>query len=170
MSNVLTQWGSALAAGACGAAALTAVHQLARRVTDDAPRMDVVGERAIARSLELRGAAVPPQPRLHRWALAGDLMANSAYYSLIACGREPHVWRRAVALGLAAGAGALLLPRPLGLGDPPKSDHLANQIMTVAWYVVGALVAAAAGQVQRRRSETERGPDLPALESAPINA
>lgn len=146
MNELMNRWGSALLAGACGAVALTAVHQLARRVTDEAPRMDVLGERAITRGLQAAGSPVPPPARLHRWALAGDLLANSAYYSLVACGRDPHVWRRGVALGLAAGAGALVLPRPLGLGDAPKSDHLANQIMTVAWYLVGGLTAAAAGQ------------------------
>jgi hypothetical protein len=114
--------------------------------------MDVLGERAIARALALRGEEVPPQPTLQRWALAGDLLANSAYYSLVACGRDAHVWRRGVALGLAAGAGALVLPRPLGLGDPPKSDQLANQIMTVAWYLIGGLAAAAAGQGLQRSS------------------
>ena len=152
MSEVMNRWGGSFAAGACGALALTAVHQLARRVRPDAPRMDVLGERAIARALALRGEEVPPQPTLQRWALAGDLLANSAYYSLVACGRDAHVWRRGVALGLAAGAGALVLPRPLGLGDPPKSDQLANQIMTVAWYLIGGLAAAAAGQGLQRSS------------------
>lgn len=44
-------WGTALMAGAAGAAALTAVHQAAQTVTSQAPRMDVVGRRAIAASL-----------------------------------------------------------------------------------------------------------------------
>lgn len=145
MTERNNSWGASLAAGVFGAVALTAVHQLARRVRNDAPRMDVLGERAIARTLEAVGTAPPPEPALHRWALAGDLVANSIYYSLVVCGREPHVWRRGVALGLAGGAGALVLPRPLGLGDPPSSDRIANQIMTVAWYVVGGLAAALAG-------------------------
>jgi hypothetical protein len=139
-------WGSALLAGVCGAVALTAVHQLARRVTDDAPRMDVLGERAIARTVQAAGGTLPMQPTLHRWALAGDLMANSAYYSLITCGPGAHMWARAVAMGLAAGAGALVLPRRIGLGDAPKSDHIPNQIMTVAWYLIGGLAAACAGR------------------------
>lgn len=151
MNEVINRWGGSLLAGACGAVALTAIHQLARRVTDDAPRMDIVGERALARTMEAAGAEVPPEPKLYRWTLAGDLMANSAYYSLVACGRDAHVWRRGVALGLVAGAGALLLPGRLGLGDPPKSDHLGNQIMTVAWYLLGGLAAAAAGQSMRTR-------------------
>ena len=154
MNDLLNRWAAAFAAGACGAVALTAVHQLARRVTSDAPRMDVLGERAIARGLRAAGSDVPPEPQLHRWALAGDLLANSAYYSLVACGRDAHVWRRGVALGLGAGAGALLLPRRMGLGDPPNSDHLANQVMTVAWYLIGGLAAAAAGQGLQRSSTT----------------
>ena len=147
---VANSWAGAFAAGAVGAVALTAIHQLARRATDDAPRMDVVGERALAMAIDAAGRTPPAEPRLHRWSLAGDLLANSIYYSFVACGREPRVWRRGVALGLAAGAGALVLPGPLGLGEPPRSDRFANQVMTVAWYLIGGLAAAAAGrQLQR---------------------
>ena len=59
-------------AGMVGAVALTAVHQLARRVSDDAPRMDVLGERAIARTVHAAGGTLPMPRTLHRWALAGD--------------------------------------------------------------------------------------------------
>ena len=149
-NSIVNRWGEALLAGACGAVALTAVHQFAKHASADAPRMDVLGERAIARILEGRGEEVPPAPTLHRWALAGDLIANSIYYSLVACGRKPDVWRRGVALGLAAGAGALVLPGPLGLGAAPRSDRITNQVMTVAWYLIGGLVAAAAGQGLQR--------------------
>src|SRR5688572_26264687 len=106
-------WGRALAAGAVGAAALTSVHQLARLVTDVAPRMDVVGGRAIAKGVRAAGGDPPTGTRLLNWALVGDLISNTSYYALIPYGREPHVWRRATALGLAAGAGALVLPRPM---------------------------------------------------------
>ena len=145
-NETVTNWGSALMAGMVGAVALTAVHQLARRLSDDAPRMDVLGERAIARTVHAAGGTLPLPRTLHRWALAGDIVANSAYYSMVACGRDAHMWTRGVALGLAAGAGALVLPRRLGLGDAPKSDHLPNQLMTVAWYLIGGLAAACAGR------------------------
>jgi len=146
MSDSNYGWGQALAAGAVGAVTLTTVHQLARRFTEDAPRMDVVGGRAIERGVLAAGAEPPAGESLKRWALAGDLLSNTAYYSLIAYGRDPHVWRRAAALGLAAGAGALVLPRRMGLGDPPHSDSLANQVMTVGWYLIGGLAAAAASR------------------------
>jgi hypothetical protein len=144
--STMKDWSAAVVAGACGAVALTAVHQVARRLSDEAPRMDVLGERAIARSIEAAGGQAPPQPVLNRWALAGDLIANSAFYSLVACGRHAHMWRRGVAMGLAAGAAALVLPQRLGLGDAPKSQHLGNQIMTVAWYLIGGLAAAGTGR------------------------
>ena len=146
----LKDWSSALVAGMAGAVALTAVHQVARRVTADAPRMDVLGERAIARIVQARTGRIPVGRKLNRLALVGDLVANAAFYSMVACGKEPRMWRRAVAMGLAAGAGALMLPRRIGLGDPPNSSHLGNQIMTVAWYLIGGLAAAAAGQGLRR--------------------
>ena len=143
MKDVLSNWARAYAAGVAGATALTAVHQVAHRVFEDAPRMDVVGERGIARGVEAAGGTPPAGSALHRFALAGDLFANSAYYSLVACGSRANVWKRGVVLGLAAGAGALALPRHMGLGDPPRSDRVPNQIMTVAWYLVGGLAAAA---------------------------
>ena len=104
-NSLVNRWGSALFAGTCGAVALTAVHEFARRASIDAPRMDVLGERAVAKILESRGEEGLSAPTLHRWALAGDLIGNSIYYSMVACGRKPDVWRRGVALGLAAGAG-----------------------------------------------------------------
>jgi hypothetical protein len=112
--------------------------------------MDVLGERAIARTVHAAGGTLPMPKTLHRWALAGDLVANSAYYSLVACGRDPHMWTRGIAMGLAAGAGALVLPRRIGLGDPPRSEHIPNQIMTVAWYLIGGVAAAAVGRGLRR--------------------
>ena len=148
MSENNHTWARAFAAGTVGAVALTAVHQLARRVTDNAPRMDVVGRRALEKGMTVAGAQPPEGQKLQNLALAGDLFANSAYYSLIACGREPHVWRRATALGLAAGACALLLPRQIGLGDPPRSTNAANQVMTVAWYLLGGLATAAATKIR----------------------
>lgn len=105
--------------------------------------MDVVGRRGIAAGLDAAGRRVPDEPALQGMALAGDLVANSAYYSLVACGSHPAVWRRGLGLGLAAGAGALVLPQRLGLGAPPRSHSLANQVMTIAWYTIGGLVAAA---------------------------
>ena len=131
-------------AGAAGAGALTLVHQAARALTPAAPRMDVLGKRALRAAHGTLGAAVPADPNLEREALAGDLVANSAYYALVGASERGNIWLRGLTLGLAAGLGAVFLPRRIGLGDPPNAGRLDTQLMTVAWYVVGGLAAAAA--------------------------
>jgi hypothetical protein len=140
----------ALGAGAAGAVALTALHETTRRFVDRAPRMDVLGMRGLERLLRAAGLRVPDEPTLRQLALMGDIVSNTVYYAAVAAGRPDGAWRRGLLLGLAAGAGALVLPRPLGLGDPPDSEHQANRVLTVALYVAGGLVAAAAA---RRGSE-----------------
>ncbi len=139
-----------LISGAAGAVALTAVHQAARAVTDAAPRMDVVGMRALARGITAAGGDAPrSSDGLYVATLAGDLISNSAYYSLAT------TYTRGAVMGLLAGFGALFLPERLGLGTPPKSERLSNQVMTVAWYVVGGLAAAATADcLARMRART----------------
>jgi hypothetical protein len=140
-----------LVSGMAGAVALTAVHQAARSISDTAPRMDVVGMRALTRGS--RGGDTLPETHtgLYRAALAGDLICNTAYYSLATN------YTRGAAMGLLAGIGALVLPQRLGLGAPPRSDLLSNQVMTVAWYLIGGLAAAATSTwLANRRAETTR--------------
>ena len=156
MTNAPRRTQDALLSGIAGAAALTAVHQAAQRLTDSAPRMDVVGMRAIARGKPAAETASagstipePTNPALYNMALAGDLVFNSAYYSLAT------TWTRGAALGLLAGIGALVLPKKMGLGDPPKSELLSNQLMTVAWYTIGGLAAAWTAQCLATRRADE---------------
>lgn len=136
-------WLSSLMSGAAGAVALTAIHELGRRQLPYAPRMDVLGMRALRRMPAFEHER-PRSSRLRAWALAADLVANTIYYAAVPAKTSARTWSRAAALGLGAGVGALLLPEPMGLGTPPQSEKRANQAMTVAWYVLGALVAAAA--------------------------
>lgn len=132
-----------------GAATVTAVHQLARAVTDNAPRMDVVGMRALSRGINAAGGEAPHTHRgLYGATLVGDLISNSAYYSLAT------TYTRGTVMGLLAGVGALMLPQRMGLGDPPHSELLSNKIMTVAWYTLGGLAAACtANWLANRRDE-----------------
>ena len=128
-----------LVGGVAGALTLTAVHELGRRLLTRAPRMDEVAMRGLRRILP--GRQRDPR-RLHQLALGGDLVSNAVYYSAIAAPTSRETWTRAVVLGTAAGVGALLLPERLGLGAPQNSEHRANQVMTIGWYLAGALAAA----------------------------
>ena len=144
-----TTFTDAMISGAAGAVALTTVHQAARALTDSAPRMDVVGMRALARGINAAGHDTPrAHDGLYLATLAGDLVSNSAYYTLAT------TYTRGAALGLLAGIGALVLPERLGLGTPPKSELISNRVMTVAWYLIGGLAAActATWLADRRRA------------------
>lgn len=132
----------ALGSGLLGACALTLIHETARRFIDDAPRMDVVGMRAIAKTL--RAVDVEPPVPLHEAALVGDIVSNSLYYSLVGVGDREDALRNGAILGLAAGLGAVYLPEPLGLGRQPAQDSPQTKLMTVAWYLLGGLAAGAA--------------------------
>lgn len=153
MLNPRPRLNDSIVSGIAGAATLTAVHQAARAVSDNAPRMDVVGMRALARSTRSARSgealvdtdAPKTHKGLYRATLAGDLICNSAYYSLATN------YKRGAAMGLLAGIGALVLPQRLGLGAPPRSDLLSNQVMTVAWYTIGGIAAAATSQWLARR-------------------
>jgi hypothetical protein len=132
----------ALGSGLVGACALTLIHETARRFVDDAPRMDVLGMRALAKTM--RAVDVEPPVPLHEAALVGDIVSNSLYYSLVGAGPARDAIRNGALLGLAAGLGAVILPERLGLGRQPTEDSPQTQLMTVAWYTLGGLAAGAA--------------------------
>lgn len=134
----------ALGSGLVGACALTLVHETARRYIDDAPRMDVVGMRALSRGL--RAVDIDPPVPLHEAALVGDIVSNSLYYGLVGLGGPEDGVRNGALLGLAAGVAAVYLPEPLGLGRQPAKNSTETKLLTVAWYLLGGLAAGAAYQ------------------------
>lgn len=135
---------NAIGSGVIGAGLLTAVHESVRQVVPGAPRMDVIGMRAIRRPMEAMGKRPPRGSTLHKLALGGDLISNAAYYSLVGIGKPENAMKRGLVLGLAAGLGAALLPPVMGLGQQPHRKTPATQLMTVAWYTLGGLAAAGA--------------------------
>jgi hypothetical protein len=150
----------ALAAGAAGAAALTAAHQLGRAALADPPRMDVLGRRALrAAGVRLRGR------ELQRAALAGDLLANTLYYALAVSGRSRRPARRGLLFGAAAGLGGVFLPGVLGLGSRPSRRRASTAMATLAWYALGGLVAGAAA---RRLRRADRGGPASARDGAAL--
>jgi hypothetical protein len=154
-----TSLAGALGSGLAGAATLTAVHETARRRIRNPPRMDVIGMRALGRTMQRAGIRRPSPDRLFYQTLAGDIVSNTAWYSLVGLGSPDRVWRRGLMLGLAAGVGAVLLPPVLGLGRSPGTRTPRTQALTVAWYVAGGLAAAAAARVSARRSPRSRTRD-----------
>src|SRR5919107_322315 len=61
----------ALGGGAVGAVALTALHELTRRTVPHAPRMDVIGMRALAKTVRALGRRPARGSRLFHQTLIG---------------------------------------------------------------------------------------------------
>ncbi|AWM41611.1 hypothetical protein GobsT_73200 [Gemmata obscuriglobus] len=142
-----------IASGAAGAVALTLAHEATRCTVADAPRMDVLGKRALAAGLRAADVAPPGEPAMHAVTLAGDLASNGAYYALVGLGGADGAVTRGALLGLAAGLGAVFLPGPLGLGTAPSRRTSRTALMTVGLYALGGLVAGATfGALADRRA------------------
>lgn len=134
---------SALGGGLAGAFAVTLIHETVRRVVPEAPRMDLLGMNAIRKGLDKAGLKKPSDDQLFTWALVGDLVSNSLYYSMAGIGKDKNVWVRSALLGLAAGIGAVTLPGPMGLEERHSNKSLTTQVITVGLYVAGAVATAA---------------------------
>ncbi|MEZ4552815.1 MAG: hypothetical protein AB7L91_13125 [Dehalococcoidia bacterium] len=132
--------------GMAGALALTAAHQAVNRLRGDAPRMDLLGSEVLAKLAAKAGVRVSPRGRGVRVvALVGDLLANGLFYSL--AGRTRHRWRGGLLLGSAAGAGAVLLPGPLGLTAAYATRTRVTSLTAFGLYFLGGVVAAGASHV-----------------------
>ena len=144
-----------LAAGFAGAIALTALHETVRRLRpQDAPRMDVLGERGLRKILRLEDLPQPDHATVYSATMLGDVLSNGLYYSLAGSGK--HSLSRGAVLGVLAGVGGVVLPGPMGLGTAPSNRTPQTQAMTVAWYTVGGLVAGLVSQALRQRRPKRR--------------
>jgi hypothetical protein len=117
--------------------------------------MDRLGMQAISKGLKKAGRKVPNEDALFTITMAGDLISNALYYSTAAIGSEKNIWVRSSILGLAAGFGAVLLPKPLGLNERYSNRTLATQVMTVGLYVTGALVTTAVIKLLNKKKKVK---------------
>ncbi|MES2485438.1 MAG: hypothetical protein V4581_05725 [Bacteroidota bacterium] len=132
-----------LAAGLGGAIALNVLHESLKKKSHDMPHVDLLGEEALQKTLHFFGTEIDNDKQLYAATLAGDVISNAMYYSMIGNGGPDNVWVRAVAYGIAAGVGAITLPEPMGLDPEPVAKSNTSKALTVGYYVAGALVTAA---------------------------
>lgn len=130
--------------GLAGACTLTLLNESVKKLDKDAPRMDLLGMNAVARLTKGNNILAQTAGKLFPVALAGDLVSNSLYYSMAESQDNKKTFVRGALLGLAAGLGAVVLPKTLGLNDEATTRTLKTKILTVSWYVIGGLAAAAA--------------------------
>jgi hypothetical protein len=128
--------------GLAGAVALNILHESVKRIDHAAPRVDLVGEEALDKILEKTDNKPLEGNILYTATLAGDLLSNAFYYSLIGVGNKKHIFLRGAIYGTAAGIGALELTRPMGLSDAPVTRTDETKILTVGYYLLGGFIAA----------------------------
>jgi hypothetical protein len=138
--------------GLAGAAALTLLNEGAKKLDKDAPKLDLLGMNAVARLMKGQDLMSLTANRLFPTAMAGDLITNSLYFSMADSGDKNKTLIRGTLLGLGAGIGAVALPKTLGMKEEPTARTMKTKILTVAWYVIGGLVAAAAINLLQSRT------------------
>ncbi len=138
--------------GLAGACTLTLLNESVKRLDRDAPRMDLLGMNAVARLMKGNSFLTQTADKLLPVALAGDLVSNSLYYSMADTDDEKKTLIRGALLGLGAGLGAVVLPKSLGLNEDATTRTLKTKILTVTWYVIGGLAAAAAMNLMNKKN------------------
>jgi hypothetical protein len=123
----------ALASGFAGACAVTVLNESIRQFWDKAPRLDVLGERSVSKFMS--------DDHLRAKALAGDLTTDSLFFAIVGASTPEQAPICGAALGLAAGAGALILPGPMGLGEDATNRTATTKALSVAYYATGGLLA-----------------------------
>lgn len=127
--------------GLAGAAALTLMNQGVKKLDKDAPRLDLLGENALAKFM--KGNDMLSKTTQQFFPLAADLISNSLFFGMARGNSSSATLVRGALLGLGAGIGAMALPKPLGLNPDYTAKNNHTKVLTVAWYVLGGLVAAA---------------------------
>jgi hypothetical protein len=125
--------------GFAGAIALTVLNETIKKINPQAPRLDLLGENAVAKLMKGNGAL--PQIAQKYFPLAADLISNSLFYGMARGNNSSNTLLRGTLLGLAAGVGAVVLPKQVGLPAQHTARTNETKLLTVAWYVVGGLVA-----------------------------
>lgn len=121
-------------AGLGGAIALNLLHEVIRKNFDNVPQVNKVGEEALDKALTKVDLKITDQDQLYAATLAGDVISNGLYYATTATSGYN------IASGVVAGLGAVMLPQKMGLDDKPVAETNQKKIMTVAYYLFGAVV------------------------------
>jgi hypothetical protein len=135
--------------GLAGAAALTLINQGVSKIDKNAPRLDLLGMNAVAKVTKPK---LPIIDKFFPLALGGDIISNSLYFAMAKGKTKEQTLIRGALLGLGAGLGALTIPQRIGLSSGPVTRSTKTKALTVAWYIIGGIIAAATINMVDRQS------------------
>ncbi len=136
-----------------GSVALNVIHEVVRKTCVDVPQINSVAEEAIQKSFSAAGIKEPKGNALYGYALTGDLVANTAYFTGVAGKSNKDTLIKGLIMGATAGLGALTLTSPMGLDAAPVNRSRKTQVLTVLYYVAGGLVSAGVSNSLRNREK-----------------
>lgn len=136
-----------IATGLAGSTALTGLHQSLRH-TQGAPRVDLLGQQAVKKYL---GDGKLTDKQAYYGSLAGDVISNSIYYSIIAKSKRPVL--TGALMGAAAGALAVFGPDLLNLNKQYTQSSDKKKYMTVGYYTFAGIVAGFTAKLLKRKRE-----------------
>jgi len=152
--------------GLAGACALTLLNEGVKKFDKNAPRLDLLGQNALAKIM--KGNTVIPQTAQKVSPLVGDLITNSLYYGMARGASNGNTLWRGALLGVTAGLGAVTIPQALGLPHEPAAQTNKTKLMTIGWYLLGGLIAAAV--INAIDQQSDRKPADNELKKATVNA
>lgn len=121
-------------AGLGGAIALNLLHETIRKNFDNVPEVNKVGEEALNKVLDKVDMQITNHDQLYAATLAGDVISNGIYYTTTA------TTGFSITSGVVAGLGAVMLHEKMGLNDEPVAETTQKKVMTVGYYLFGAIV------------------------------
>ena len=130
-----------LIAGFGGAVVLTLLNESLKELDNKMPRIDLLGEEALAKASTFLGSEIKNKDTLFKASVVGDLISNTAYFSLIN-GNKNEIWTKAASAGFLAGMAAVALPKKLGLDDKPVAKTVTTKVLTIGYYMLGAFATA----------------------------
>jgi len=125
-----------VATGLAGSSSLTGVHQSLRN-KKSTPRVDLLGQQALKKIFGIQSKK--KEEETYWGSLAGDLLFNTAYYSIVAKSKRPVL--TGTLLGLGAGVMALVAPDFMNLDKKYVKKSSKQKWITVAYYTLGGVVA-----------------------------
>ena len=128
----------------------------AKRYLPQAPRLDILGLQLAWVAFNKARIDPPRGLPLKIVALIGGLVSNSLFYGLVGLGKPKTAWLRGGALGLLMGIGAVTLPGALDAGNDTTARTPITKAGTIAWYVVGGLLAALTFAASHTRMKATR--------------
>lgn len=138
-------------AGLAGSLALTGVHQIFRKYTNDSPHLDQIGETALEKSLDAVDAPTSDEDAVYAAAMGGNILTNAVLFSTLATSTNASQFiGKTLGTGLLGAAGSVGLAEKL-LTNNHATDTDKKKWMTTGYYIFGALVSIGVYNVLERK-------------------